>query len=303
MTTLRTPQLITPPREEEEVYPYRRVWRSIVIESGILTFLLLVLFVAFDIVGVVIPESLLTPLNLTLTLLPTLLWLLFSRVPESYAVEPRRRLLTSFTVTALVANAIGVPLLHNVLQPDEWLPLQTNLNRIIGYTTTAAILQEFLKYLVMRYLVWPDYYRVREDSIAYGAAAATAYAMVLNLNYILSNPTATPDAVMIRVYATTTLNLVGSVVIVYGLSETLFANAISFLLPVLIVVAALVNGMSIALRSAFTNATLGLTISTQRTVLGILFSLILYMGPMAAMYFLYHVAERRERDKQSRQAG
>jgi RsiW-degrading membrane proteinase PrsW (M82 family) len=226
---------------------------------------------------------------------------LFSRVPESTVVEPRRRLLTAFVVTALVANAVGVPLLENVFQPEDWLPLQSTLNRILGYTTTVAVLQEFLKYLVIRYIVWPDYYRVRIDGVAYGAATAVAYAMVISLNYVLNNPTATPDAVLLRVYAVTTMNIAGSIIVAYGLSESLFADALSFLLPFAIVVAALMNGIAIPMRTTFMKAPLGLTISTERAIFGIGFTMLLYAGLMASMFFLFNVSERRERDKHSGQ--
>ncbi|MDQ7024789.1 MAG: PrsW family glutamic-type intramembrane protease [Anaerolineae bacterium] len=297
MTTIRSPQLITPPKEEEEIYPYRRAWRSVFIETGILTILLLVFFVLFNLLGITVPQRLLLPFNLLIVLLPTLLWLVFSRVPERLVVEPRRRLLTTFVVTALVANAIGIPLLDNVLQPNDWLPLASTLNRIMGYTTTVAILQEFLKYLVIRYIVWPEYYRVRTDAIAYGAASGVAYAMVISLNYLFQNPMATPDAIMLRVFATTTLNIVGSVIVAYGLAESQFSNALSFLLPITVLLAAIVNGIAIAMRPTFMKATLGLTISAEKTIFGVIFALILYIVPIVTLLFLFNVSERREQDK------
>lgn len=297
VTTIRSPQLITPPKEEEEIYPYRRAWRSVFVETGILTVFLLVFFVLFSLLDITVPQQFLLPFNLIIVLLPALLWLVFSRVPERIVVEPRRRLLTTFVVTALVANAIGVPLLDNILQPDDWLPLASTLNRIIGYTTTVAILQEFLKYLVIRYIVWPEYYRVRTDAIAYGAASAVAYAMVISLNYLFQNPTATPDAVMLRVFATTTINIVGSLIVAYGLAESQFSNALAFLLPVMVLLAAFVNGIAISMRTTFMKAALGLTISAERTIFGVVFALILYVIPIATLFFLFNISERREQDK------
>jgi hypothetical protein len=297
VTALRNPRLITPPKEEEEIYPYRPAWRSVFIETGILTILLLVFYVVFELLGTTVPAQALFPFNLILVLVPTLLWLIFSRVPEGAAVEPRRRLLTTFVVTALVTNAVAIPLLDKVLQPDEWLSTASPVNRIIGYTTTVAILQEFLKYLVLRYIVWPGYYRVPADAIAYGAATAVAYAMVANLNFLFQNPTATPDAVMLRVFATTTMSIVGSIIIAYGLSETQFSNSLSFLLPFMVFLAAVVNGFALPMRSTFMRAILTLTPSSERTIFGILFALIVYVLPMATMYFLFSVSARREQDK------
>lgn len=294
--TSYNPRLIIPPREEEEIYPYRRAWRSVFIESGILMGMLLIFFVAFNFLGINLAGDSLIAVNLILAISPTLLWVIFSRVPENNVFEPRRRLLTIFTVTALVANAVGIPLLNNVFQPDDWLPLQSALNRIVGYTVTIGILQEFLKYLVLRYIVWPDYYRVRTDAIAYGAATAIAYAMVVNLNYVLNNPTAAPDVVMLRVFANTAMQIVGSIVIAFGLSETRFNSALSFFLPIMLVLAASLTGIAIPMRAQFMNAGLGLTLSAQREIFGLIFSILFYIAPMAVMFFLFNITERREQE-------
>ena len=297
MTTYNNPRLITPPREEEEIYPYRRAWRSIFIESGLLMGLMLVLFVLVNFLGVDLPLEYRLYVNVGLAIIPTILWVIFSRVPETAAVEPRRRLLTTFTVTALVANAIGTPLINTIFEPNAWLPLQSDLNRILGYMLTVGTLQEFLKYLVVRYIVWPEYYRVRTDAVAYGAATAIAYAMVINLNYALLNPTAAPDVAILRIFAVVAVHLVGSMVVAFGLSETLFSDALSLFMPFMIVLAALLAGTAIALRSSFMNAVLGLSVSAQREIFGLIFSVIFYLGPMAVFYFLFNVTEQREQDK------
>lgn len=297
MSSYNNPRLITPPKEEEEIYPYRRAWRSVFVESGLLLVIMVVIFGLVNIVGLDVPVDFRLLANLGLALLPLLFWILFSRIPENNAVEPRRRLLTAFTVTALVANAIGIPLLNTIFEPDAWLPLQSNLNRILGYMLTVGVLQEFLKYMVLQYIVFPDYYRIRTDAVAYGAATAIAYAVVINLNYVLANPTAAPDVVIMRVFATVSIHLVGSIIVAFGLSETIFSNALSLFLPMMIALAALLAGIAIAMRSSFMNAALGLGVSEQREIFGLLFSIVLYVAPMAVFYFLFNITERREQDK------
>ena len=157
-----------------------------------------------------------------------------------------------------MANAIGTPLINTIFEPNAWLPLQSDVNRILGYMLTVGTLQEFLKYLVLRYIVYPDYYRVRTDAIAYGVATAIAYALVINLNYVLANPTAAPDVAILRIFAVVAVQLVGSVVVAFGLSETFFSDALSFFMPMMIVLAAFLSGIAIAMRSSFMNAVLGL---------------------------------------------
>ncbi len=295
------PRLITPPREEEDVYPYRRAWRSVAIESGVLLGLMLVAYVLVNFLGISTPDGLRLPLNVLLALLPGILWYLFSRWPEDRAVKPRRRLATTFFVSALVANAIGIPLLNDFIRPADWLSLESTLTRILGYAATVAVVQEVLKYVVLRYTVWPDYYRTRTDSIAYGAASAIGYAVVVNLHFAAANPDANMDSMTLQVFAVTGMHLVGSICMAYGLSETIFNRALSFLMPAMLLSAAFVNGIALAMRPSFLNATLGLTVSAQRTIFGLIFSIILYAGPMIVMLFLFNVAERREKDRLSGQ--
>lgn len=297
MSTYTNPRLITPPKEEEEVYPYRRAWRSVFLESGGILGIMVIIFVLVNFIGLDIALDLRIYANILLAISPTVLWLMFSRLPENNALEPRRRLLTTFTVTALVANAIGIPIVNTIFEPDAWLPLQSNLNRILGYTFTIGVLQEFLKYLVLRYIVYPDYFRIRSDAVAYCAATATAYALVISLNYVLANPTAAPDVVAMRVFATLAIQIVGSTIVAFGLSETQFSDALSFFMPMMLFLSSLLAGMAITLRASFLNATLGLTISSQREIFGLLFSVVFYVIPMAIFFFLFNITEQREQDK------
>lgn len=296
MSTYRS-GLITPPREEEEVYPYRRAWRSIFLESGLVLGTMLVIFVLVNFLGVRAPLPWRVYINIGLAILPTVLWVVFSRVAESRVLEPRRRLLTTFIVTALVANAIGMPLLNRVFAPTTWLPLQDTVTRIIGYMLTVGILQEFLKYITLRYIVYPEYYRVRTDAVAYGAATAVAYSLVISLNYVFSNSIAGVDVVALRVFATLSIHLVGSLIVAFGLSETAFSDALSLLLPLTVVLAALLGGVAIAMRSSFMNARVGLGVSAQNELFGMAFSVVMFVLPMSVFYFLFNVTERREQDR------
>jgi len=295
------PHLITPPKEEEEVYPYRRVWLSIMIQSGILMVLMVLAFILVTFFGLRLPEFLRFPVNLTVAVIPAILWLIFSRLPESFVPQPRQRLMTVFVMSALVANAVGLPLLDDFFQPEQWLSLESAFTRIIGYTVTVGVLQEVLKFSVLRFVVWPDYYRVRTDAIAYGVASAVGYALMVNLNYIAQNMDASLDAVTLRIFANTALHIVGSVVMAYGLAETVFSGSLAFLLPFTLLIASLLAGIAIPMRAGFVNAPLGLTISTPRVIFGIAFAGVLYVGPMASMLFLFRVAQRREQDKQAGQ--
>ncbi|MBZ0283301.1 MAG: PrsW family intramembrane metalloprotease [Anaerolineae bacterium] len=289
------PRLLTPPREKEEIYPYRRVWRSITIEGGILMGIAVGLYIAIEILGINIPSSLYRIVALLIALLPAILWLLFSWWQEYSVPQPRSRLLTVAIISGLAANAIGVPLINEFFQVDKWLPLSSAIDRILGYTFTVGLVQEFLKYLVIRYTVWPNQFRIRLDGIAYGAAAAIGYMTVLNLHFVASN-TATPDVVAARIFATFALNLVTSIIVGYGLSEVRFSNSLPLLLTLMIALSAFITGVAVPVRAGLVNAPLSLEVSMPRALFGLGFSVILLIAPCFVLSFLFDSAERRAQE-------
>lgn len=290
--------LLTPPGLEEEQLPYRPVWRSIVIEYGILSAVVIGLFVAVNYIGITIPASVQVPLNAALVLLPVGLWLVFSLLPERGVPEPRTSLQSIVIISALVAAAVGYPLIADWLQVEQWLSLAPAVQRIFGYTFTVGIIQETLKYLVLRYLIWDRNLTNRQDAIAAAAAAALGYATVLNLHFGLTG-TPPPDVVMVHVYSVMTLHLVSTVVVAYGLAETKLINASPLVLPVALGLASFIHGVAIPVRAGLVNASISplfLEFSLPRPLYGIVFSAALLIAGALLVYFFFVTSERRERE-------
>lgn len=255
--------LLKPPDEEEEIYPYRRVWRSLGIEMVLLAGVVVAAFFAFGLFKIHLPTTLIPAINTALVALPVGLWLVFSVLPERGVPQPRQRLIVVFVITALAANAVAVPFIEGVFQPEKWLPLAGAINRIIGYTFTVGIVQEAAKYAVVRLVTWPDFFRTRLDGAAYCAASALGYSLVLNARFILGQGAVTPDVVGLVVFNNVALNLAGSLIVGYGLSEVRFDNPTPFLMTFAVAFGALLNGIVIPLRTGLTNATFALTSGTQ----------------------------------------
>jgi RsiW-degrading membrane proteinase PrsW (M82 family) len=242
-----------------------------------------------------------------LALLPVGLWGIFSWWQERFVPQPRLRLLPVLAISALIANAVGLPLVNDFLQVDRWLPLSSALMRIAGYTFTVGVVQEVLKYLVVYYTVWPNQFRIRLDGVAYGAASAIGYATVLNLHFVLSG-TPPADVAAVRIFTTLALHLVTSAIVGYGLAEVRFSRPTPFLVATTIALAAFVTGVAIPVRAGLVNANLSLDVngtqpflntSTARPLLGLGVSIALLIGLNLVLSFLFEGAERREREAAS----
>jgi RsiW-degrading membrane proteinase PrsW (M82 family) len=189
----RSPAL-SPEKTADQAFPYRRVWRSVAIEIGFILFL-----VAFVWLGVLVGFLRDVPSQnwgLLLILSPLGVFLYVSVQGEQRAKIGREGLLTVTLFSMLLANGVGVPLVEDFFVPREWLSEAGFFSRVLGYTFTFGVICEFLKYIAIRYSVWPRRIKTRMDGLAYSLAAGMGYATVLNLRIIfLDQPTVTADAV------------------------------------------------------------------------------------------------------------
>src|SRR5262249_19517007 len=151
-------------------------------------------------------------------------------------------------LSALAANAIGLPLVDHAFAVDQWLVTAPGITRILGYTLTAGIVQEILKYAVIRYSVWPQCFRTRSDGIAYAMAAGIGYATVLNLNYAFTT-VADPASTAPRITEFTLTQVSISLIVGYFLAElALSEDAIMFGLPGSLLFAAFLTGLMTTVR-------------------------------------------------------
>lgn len=289
------PLFLTPPTEKEEVYPYRPVWRSVVIESSLIIGVTIAIYVAVGIFGLQVPNAIVPYARLALTILPVAVWVIFSWWAERAALEPRKNLLKVVFISALAANAVGLPLINDFFQVDQWLPLSSAISRIIGYTFTVGLVQELLKYLVVRYMTWPNDFRIRLDGIAYGVASAIGYATILNLHFVITD-TPPLDVAALRIFATYAIHIAASAIVGYGLAEVRFGNPTPIFLAIVLALSAFVTGVAIPIRAGLVNAPLSLKASAPQSLYGLLFSVALLAGPLFLLSFLFANAERRERE-------
>ena len=234
-------------------------------------------------------------LSLILTALPAVLWLLISVLPEYRVERPRRRLIGVAVVSGLTASAIGLPLAETFFVLDQWLPLQSVFQRIIGFTLTAGMIDAGLKFTVLRYLIYPQALRVRGDAVAYALASAIGYSFYLSLVLIWrSEPTWNHSA--IYVLSSFTIHVASSLFIALGIVESYFSDAFPLVLPANLLAAAVINGVLQALLPGLLSGPLSQAGAADRPLFGLMFLVAAAFASVGASYFLYSNSERLERE-------
>jgi RsiW-degrading membrane proteinase PrsW (M82 family) len=236
------PILLAPEQEIEEIYPYRRVWRTSWQEVGVLLVAVLLIFILTDLFGV-LPVDLRSPLpKVGIALLPLAAWLVFSYGGERRALIRRRGLVGMVILGGLVANGVAAPLEEHLFLPDQWLPSAGFFGRVLGYAVTVGFTGEFLKYAVLRYTIWPEHITQRLDGVAYALAVSMGYAVTLNVRAALSSD-ATLLATALRVASITFSHLGIGVVMGFFLAELVVGRTTVFWIPTGLSLAALLSGV------------------------------------------------------------
>lgn len=295
--SLNTPQFITPPTDEQERLPFRPVWRSLLIESGILFGLCISTYTVFNLLAISIPSTLETYISITIVFIPLILWIMFSLIAETRVPSPRQKLFTVVLLTSLVANSIGYPIITKFFIVESWLPLEPAINRIIGYTLTVGITQELIKYLVIRFSVWPEYFRVRVDGVAFGIAAGIGYATVNNIQFVSLNSITPIDVTAFKVVANYALQISTGMLVGYGLSEVYFSNSSPIFQPIILLLGSIITGIAIPIHSGLTNTTLSISsVNAPRPLFGLGFSIGLLIIVSIIIAGLVRNADRLEQE-------
>ena len=193
MTTFDT-DLLPPQYEEVDARPpYRPVWRTAAYETVVLVVGALAVNLSVSLFDIQLDAPQRPLVTAILALAPVGLWLLFSWRGEHHVLHPREGLLATLVISALVANAVAAPFIEEFIEPDRWLNTAPGLTRLLGYAVTVGLTVEFLKYLILRYTVWPRRFRRRIDSMAYSLAVSLAFATVFNLRFALLEAGAAGD--------------------------------------------------------------------------------------------------------------
>ncbi len=278
--------LISPEEAPKEVYPYHRVWRSVTLVMAAVVGMVVVVYLGV-LVGI-LRDVRSRNWGLLLILVPVGVYLIEAVRGEQRSQRPREGLFTVALFSALLANGVGVPLIDSFFKPHEWLSDAGFFNRVLGYTLTVGVSAEVLKYIAIRYTVWPRRFRIRMDGIAYSFASAIGYATVINLHLVFGNEaTVTANALRIGI------NFISQVgfgtVMGFFIAELALHRAPALFLPAGLFLGAFISGLYIAFRAVASGSGFNVQLIS---------SLLLALGfagaVMISVNFLIETAENRD---------
>ncbi len=286
---------IIPPSSNEETCLYRQAWPSLALQILLVTAVSAAAVMVSELLNPQLDGNINRILAGGLALLPLILWFAIAVFPEYRVRRPRKNLTAVAILSGLTASAVGLPLAQDFFRIEQWLPLESSFQRIIGFTFTAGMVDTALKWLVLRFVIYPKQLRIRSDAIAYGLASAVGYSFYLNLALIWRlQPTFGIAAVYIL--SNYAIQFASSMFIALGMIESHFGNALPIVLPLNLLIAAASIGIIRPLFSGMMSGPLLLTGSSDRPLFGLMFLAAALMGAAMISYFLYTVSERRERE-------
>jgi RsiW-degrading membrane proteinase PrsW (M82 family) len=239
--------------------PYRGIWATGLVQIAALVVFVLIVELVLSSTPVELDQTGLVVAGLVLAIVPALLWLAFFYSQDRLEPEPKSYVGGIFLLGALLASAVGVPVLRDVFRTQDWLGAST-MTTVLGSILVVGVVQEFLKYAAVRFSVYQSReFDERVDGIVYGTAAGLGYATMLNLQFIVESNGADLRAAMIRIVVTALAQASFSGITGYFLARAKFEEEPVWWLPSGLALAAILNGLFTYVRGEVTTTRLSLS--------------------------------------------
>jgi RsiW-degrading membrane proteinase PrsW (M82 family) len=233
--------------------------------------------------------------GLVLALIPALTWLVFFYQQDRLEPEPKGYILGVFVLGALLAQAVGIPLLEDVFDVRRWLPLSPWGN-LLGSVLVVGFTQEFLKYAAVRYSVYSTTeFDERVDGVIYGTAAGLGYSVMLNIHYVIGSGGVNLQAGIIRIIVTALAQASFSGLTGYFLGRAKFEDEPVWWLPAGIALAATLNGLFAYVRGELTSTGLDLAGGGFNPWPGLVLAAVVAAVTFAVLFYLIRRANRLTR--------
>jgi RsiW-degrading membrane proteinase PrsW (M82 family) len=222
---------------------FRSVTESTLIEIvGVAIFAAVVALVA-DLTKPTLSGVGLIAVGLLLAIVPAALWLIAFYRQDSLEPEPKRYLIGMFLLGAILAQAVGQPLIRGFFQVQQWAADDLALG-FLASIVIVGMTQEFLKYAAVRYTIFGNAeFDQPVDGIIYAASAGLGYATVLNLQYVISNGGVDLGVGVIRCTVEALAQASTAGVVGYFLGQAKFNKMGPLWMPIGLLLAAALNGV------------------------------------------------------------
>jgi RsiW-degrading membrane proteinase PrsW (M82 family) len=213
-----------------------------------------------------------------LALVPAAIWLTFFYMQDRAEPEPKSFILGVFALGALLAGAVGVPVVDSLFRTSHWIYTDT-LTKIVGGILVVGFTQEFLKYAAVRYSIYnSSEFDEPTDGVIYATAAGLGYATVLNIQFVVSNGGVDLGAGILRMAVVALGHAAFSGITGYFLGRAKFESEQIWWMPLGITLAAVFNGIFTWMQVIVTRPTITLSGSTSNTWMGLVLAAVIAFG-------------------------
>ncbi len=255
---------------ESATYERRGSWRSLLALLVVLVVFVGVVYALDATLKPVFTGWVLVLVGVVLALVPAAIWLAFFYQQDRLEPEPVGNVLGVFVLGALLAAAVGMPLLDKVFRVGNWLFTDT-LTTILGSILVVGFTQEFLKYAAVRFSIYKSSeFDEPTDGIIYATAAGLGFATVLNINFVVSNGGVNLGAGVIAMAVVALAQSSFAGITGYFLGRAKFEADPIWWMPLGITLAAVANGLFNWLRGLVTVGGISLSGSTGSPWFGLL---------------------------------
>lgn len=270
----------------------KSVWRSSLLKiAAIVVFAVFVAIVA-GITKPALEGGVLVYAGVVLALVPALLWLALFYAQDLLEPEPKAFVIGVFVLGALLASALGIPLVRGLFHVQTWLGRNLLVN-LLGAILVIGFIQEFLKYAAVRYSVYllPEFDE-RMDGILYGTAAGLGFATMLNINYVIDSGGVDLTAGVIRIVITALAQASFAGISGYFLGRAKFEDEPVWWLPLGLTLAAVLNGLFTVIRGGVTRVGSAMAGRTANPWFGLVFATLVAALIFAVLIYLMRRANR-----------
>lgn len=255
--------------EVKELHERKHFWRDELLLIVSLAAFVAVVYAVDNALHPTFTPSTLLVTGILLALVPAAIWLVFFYLQDRTEPEPKGFVFAVFGLGALLAAAVGIPVVENLFRVSHWLYTNT-IATILGGILVVGFTQEFLKYAAVRYSVYhSDEFDEPTDGVIYATAAGLGYATVMNIQFVVSNGGVDLGAGIIRMAVVALAQAAFSGITGYFLGKAKFESEPVWWMPLGITLAAVFNGLFNWLLGIVTKPSITLSGATNNTWIGL----------------------------------